>query len=98
MSAAESRPGDIVVYDFGGQSDFGADGHIGFLQSTVKGGSFTALEGNNADAVNVVPRDVDDANVVFIRVQGDATAAPAAPAVPAPGRRQRRPGRVRTLK
>ena len=54
VSAEDARPGDIVAYDWGGQDDFGADGHIGFLASTVKGGKFTALEGNNADAVNSV--------------------------------------------
>ena len=79
VSAADARPGDIVAYDFGGQSDFGADGHIGFLGSTVTDGRFTALEGNNADAVNVVPRRVGDANTVFIRVEGDAPAGAAAP-------------------
>ena len=56
VSAEEAQPGDIVAYDWGGQSDFGADGHIGFLDSDVKDGQFTALEGNNADAVNAVPR------------------------------------------
>ena len=56
VSAEEARPGDIVAYDCGGGSDFGADGHIGFLDSSVKDGRFTALEGNNADAVNAVPR------------------------------------------
>ena len=56
VSAEEARPGDIVAYDWGGQNDFGADGHIGFLDSTVKDGKFTALEGNNADKVNTVPR------------------------------------------
>ena len=54
VSAEDARPGDIVAYDWGGQNDFGADGHIGFLDSTVKDGKFTALEGNNADAVNSV--------------------------------------------
>ena len=56
VSAEEARPGDIVAYDWGGQNDFGADGHIGFLDSTVKDGKFTALEGNNADKVNTVQR------------------------------------------
>ncbi len=79
VSAEDARPGDIVAYDFGGQSDFGADGHIGFLGSTVTDGRFEALEGNNADAVNVVPRRVGDANTVFIRVEGDAPAGAAAP-------------------
>ena len=37
VSAADARPGDIVAYDWGGQNDFGADGHIGFLDSTVQG-------------------------------------------------------------
>ena len=31
VSAEDARPGDIVAYDWGGQTDFGADGHIGFL-------------------------------------------------------------------
>jgi cell wall-associated NlpC family hydrolase len=92
VSADEARPGDIVAYDFGGQSDFGADGHIGFLQSDVKGGQFTALEGNNHDAVNEVPRKLGDANIRFIRIEGNAApgavppgyAAAAAPGAVAP--------------
>jgi cell wall-associated NlpC family hydrolase len=91
VSAEDARPGDIVAYDWGGQEDFGSDGHIGFLASNVKGGKFTALEGNNHDAVSRVPRQVSDANVKFIRISGDGTppatppvapAAPAAPVVP----------------
>ena len=39
VSADEARPGDIVAYDWGGQDDFGADGHIGFLASTSRAGS-----------------------------------------------------------
>ena len=77
VSADEARPGDIAAYDWGGGNDFGADGHIGFLASSVKDGQFTALEGNNADAVNVVPRRLGDANIVFIRVEGDAPAGTA---------------------
>ncbi len=92
VSADEARPGDIVAYDWGGQSDFGADGHIGFLESTVKDGKFTALEGNNADKVNVLQRQMGGANIKFIRIEGNAPAgaapveaAPAAPAAaPAP--------------
>ena len=56
VSAEDARPGDIVAYDWGGQEDFGADGHIGFLASGVKDGKFTALEGNAQDAVMNVPR------------------------------------------
>ena len=56
VSADQARPGDIVAYDWGGQDDFGSDGHIGFLKSEVKDGKFTALEGNNQDAVMEVPR------------------------------------------
>ena len=83
VTAEEARPGDIVAYDWGGQNDFGADGHIGFLDSAVKDGKFTALEGNNADQVNEVPRQVGGgAKVVFIRVDGDAPAG-AAPVAPA---------------
>ena len=48
------------------------------LASDVKDGQFTALEGNNADAVNVVPRQLGGgANIVFIRVEGDAPAGTA---------------------
>ena len=78
VSADQARPGDIVAYDWGHQDDFGSDGHIGFLASNVQGGKFTALEGNNQDAVMKVPRDVNMANVKFIRIGGDAP--PAAPA------------------
>src|SRR5215217_5569023 len=90
ISADEARPGDIVTYDWGGQEDFGADGHIGFLASNVEGGKFTALEGNNQDRVMTVPRATDQANVKFLRIGGTAPppagAPPATPAVtPAPG-------------
>jgi cell wall-associated NlpC family hydrolase len=93
VSAEEARPGDIVAYDWGGQTDFGADGHIGFLKSDVKGGKFTALEGNNNDRVGDVPRSTSGATVVFIRVEGnapagapvvDAAAAGAPPAAASP--------------
>ena len=111
VSADQARPGDIVAYDWGHQDDFGSDGHIGFLASNVQGGKFTALEGNNHDAVMKVPRDVNMANVKFIRIGGDAP-PPAGAAVPeaaapggvadaaaAGGRRRRRrrpvPGRQR---
>ena len=97
VSAADARPGDIVAYDWGGQNDFGADGHIGFLDSTVKDGKFKALEGNNADAVSSVDRNTNVGNVVFIRVNGDAPAGagvpvqPGAPAAaPAPAAASRR--------
>ena len=83
ISAEEARPGDIVTYDWGHDSDFGADGHIGFLASDVQGGKFTALEGNNQDQVMKVPRSVDQANVKFLRIGGDAPAAPAVPVAPA---------------
>jgi cell wall-associated NlpC family hydrolase len=80
VTAAEARPGDIVAYDWGGQSDFGADGHIGFLASGVNGGRFTALEGNNADAVNLVPRHLGGGpNIVFIRADGHASSGAGAP-------------------
>ena len=85
VSADEARPGDIVTYDWGGQEDFGADGHIGFLASNVEGGKFTALEGNYQDAVLKVPREVGagGANVKFIRISGEAPAPAAAPSAPA---------------
>src|SRR6185295_13387454 len=79
IDAADARPGDIVAYDWGHGEDFGSDGHIGFLASNVQDGKFTALEGNNQDQVMKVPRDVNMANVKFIRVGGDAP--PAAPPV-----------------
>src|SRR3954467_12771602 len=63
----QARPGDIVAYDWGGGTDFSADGHIGFLPSTVHNGQFNALEGNNADAVNLVPRHLGGGpHIVFI--------------------------------
>ena len=85
VSAEEARPGDIVAYDWGGQNDFGADGHIGFLESTVKNGKFTALEGNNNDRVDRLERSMGSANVKFIRIEGDAPAGSAAPPIE-PGR------------
>ena len=85
VSPEDARPGDIVAYDWGGGNDFGSDGHIGFLDSNVKDGQFTALEGNNNDAVSQVPRHLGGGpNIVFIRAEGNATpgVAPAgAPAV-----------------
>ena len=84
VSAADARPGDIVCYDWGGQEDFGSDGHIGFLASNVEGDKFTALEGNNQDAVMSVPRSTSQANVKFLRIGGTGSAPPAAPGVAAP--------------
>ena len=81
--ADQARPGDIVAYDWGGGTDFSADGHIGFLASNVQNGQFNALEGNNADAVNLVPRHLGGGpNIVFIRANGNAP--PGTPAAPAP--------------
>ena len=70
VSADQARPGDIVAYDWGGDGDFGSDGHIGFLASNVQNGNFTAIEGNNHDAVSQVPRTTGVGKVVFIRVGG----------------------------
>ena len=84
VSAEDARPGDIVTYDWGDQEDFGADGHIGFLASNVEGGKFTALEGNNQDAVMNVPRATDQANVKFIRIGGSGAPAATPPAPRAP--------------
>ena len=97
VSADQARPGDIVAYDWGHQDDFGSDGHIGFLASNVEDGKFTALEGNNQDQVMKVPRDVDMANVKFIRVDGDAPPASAAGRAPAPAAvpTRRRPAAAR---
>ena len=81
VSAEDARPGDLVAYDWGGQDDFGSDGHIGFLASNVQDGKFTALEGNWKDAVLSVPRTMGDAgtNMKFIRINGDAPAGAPAP-------------------
>lgn len=67
VDAASARPGDIVAYDWGGQSDFGQDGHIGFLASYVEDGRFTTIEGNAQDAVTRMDRSLGVGNVVFIR-------------------------------
>ena len=99
VSAEDARPGDIVVYDWGGQEDFGADGHIGFLASNVEGGKFTALEGNNQDAVMSVPRSTSQANVKFIRIGGTGSAAAGrARRRGAARRRARRAGRGRDVR
>ncbi|HEX6021407.1 MAG TPA: CHAP domain-containing protein, partial [Solirubrobacter sp.] len=82
VTADQARPGDIVAYDWGGQEDFGSDGHIGFVASNVENGKFTALEGNNQDRVMTVPRDTSQANVKFIRIKGDAPAGAAPPSAP----------------
>jgi hypothetical protein len=70
VDPGDARPGDIVAYDWGGQSDFGQDGHIGLLESTVHGGSFTAVEGNAGDAVTRMQRSLGSGHVVFIRYSG----------------------------
>ncbi|MBJ7469862.1 MAG: CHAP domain-containing protein [Solirubrobacteraceae bacterium] len=67
VDAAHARPGDIVAYDWGGDNNFASDGHIGFLESTVEGGRFTAVEGNAEDAVTRMERTMGVGNVVFIR-------------------------------
>jgi len=70
VDAKDARPGDIVAYDWGGGNDFGGDGHIGFLESEVRDGKFTAVEGNAEDAVSRQSRNVNVGNVVFIRFKG----------------------------
>ncbi|MEH3052381.1 MAG: CHAP domain-containing protein [Patulibacter minatonensis] len=71
VDAAHARPGDIVAYDWGHGTDFGSDGHIGFLESNVDaGGNFTAVEGNAEDAVTRMQRNLGSANVVFMRLAG----------------------------
>ncbi len=70
VDAADARPGDIVAYDWGGDSNFGSDGHIGFLESEVVDGRFTAVEGNAEDAVSRMERSTGVGNVVFIRPGG----------------------------
>ena len=67
VDAAHARPGDIVAYDWGGDSNFATDGHIGFLDSKVTDGHFTAVEGNAQDAVTRMERNTGMGNVVFIR-------------------------------
>jgi hypothetical protein len=68
VDASAARPGDIVAYDWGGGADFAADGHIGFLESSVQDGHFTAVEGNSQDAVTRMDRTTGVGNVVFIRL------------------------------
>ena len=71
VDAAQARPGDVVAFDWGGGGDFGADGHIGFLDSPVAAdGTFQTVEGNAGDAVAHLTRSTADANVVFIRLGG----------------------------
>lgn len=70
VDAAHAQPGDIVAYDWGGDSNFASDGHIGFLESQVSGGQFTAVEGNAQDAVTRMERNMNVGNVVFIRPGG----------------------------
>jgi hypothetical protein len=70
VSVADARPGDIVAYDWGHGTDFGADGHIGLLESGVQDGRFIALEGNSGDAVARMGRSLSEANIVFIRAGG----------------------------
>ena len=88
VSPGDARPGDIVAYDWGGQEDFGADGHIGFVACRVEGGRFTALEGNAQDAVMEVPRQVGGggANVEVPAHRGGRPAQRRAGAVGCPGR------------
>jgi hypothetical protein len=70
VDPSAARPGDIVAYDFGGGTDFAGDGHIGFLDSAVHGGHFTAVEGNASDAVTRMDRSMGEGNIVFIRLAG----------------------------
>jgi hypothetical protein len=70
VDSAHARPGDIVAYDWGGGTDFQSDGHIGFLESEVREGRFTAIEGNAGDAVTRMERSTALGNVVFVRVGG----------------------------
>jgi len=70
VSPQDARPGDIVAYDWGHGTDFGADAHMGLLESGVQDGRFIALEGNSGDAVARMGRSMDEANVVFIRAGG----------------------------
>ena len=93
VSAEDARPGDIVAYDWGGQNDFGSDGHIGFLDSTVKDGKFTALEGNNADAVTSRPAPVRRRRERRVHPRRGRRAGRRAP-VAAAGRRRARGARA----
>jgi hypothetical protein len=79
VDAEDARPGDLVTYDWGGQDDFGSDGHIGFLASQVEGGKFTAVEGNYQDAVLKVARSTEGANVKFLRIEGAGSGGPSVP-------------------
>lgn len=70
VDPSHARPGDIVAYDWGHGTDFGSDGHIGFLDSHVVNGQFTAVEGNAGDAVTLMHRNLGEATVVFMRMGG----------------------------
>jgi soluble lytic murein transglycosylase-like protein len=65
----DARPGDIVAYDWGFGDDFGSDGHIGLVASKVTGGNFEAIEGNHSDQVGRADRNLEQANVVFMRLE-----------------------------
>jgi hypothetical protein len=70
ISPEAARPGDIVAYDWGFGDDFGSDAHIGLVASRVHDGSFEAVEGNHSDSVGQVPRRLDQANILFLRLRG----------------------------
>jgi cell wall-associated NlpC family hydrolase len=70
VSADDARPGDLVCFDWDG----GVADHIGILESYVRSGRFTAIEGNTAygndsNGGQVMRRDRNTSQVeCFIRV------------------------------
>lgn len=69
IESGDARPGDIVAYDWGFGDDFGSDGHIGLVASRVHDGNFEAVEGNTSDSVDRVTRNLEQANIVFMRLR-----------------------------
>ncbi len=90
VSAEEARPGDIVAYDWGGETDFGADGHIGFLDSERQGRRVHRPGGQQRRRGQLTSR------VVSVTARTSSSSASRATRRPAPRRRPARaaPGAV----
>ena len=88
VNAADARPGDIVVYDWGGQGlRRGRPHRLPGQQRRRR--QVHGAEGNNQDAVMSVPRSTSQANVKFLRIKGDAPPRAAAPSAPLAAARRR---------
>jgi hypothetical protein len=72
VPASEAKPGDLVAYDWNGGNNFwGGHEHIGVLDSRVRRGAFTTIEGNttgNHVSTHRTRTMAAAPNVVFIRV------------------------------